>query len=303
MSLSVVQKAIMTGHNAAVYALEQGIDAEYILSGSADNMVAMWSLKDFVPQNFSVQLEATIYSICFIPDKSILLVGQTNGGIHVIDLNATKEIRHLALHTGAIFSIKYTPKTNQFYVGSADGSVSIWDLEQCSLITHNQISSKKIRSIYIDEQLDDYLIVDGDGQITVFDLANNKSLKSFIGHDLSANCLARNPITNELLTGGRDAHLKVWNTNYELIKAIPAHNFAIYDIAFHPTGKYLATASRDKTIKIWDANTYEVLVRLDRINYNGHTNSVNKLYWSTYNNYLLSTGDDRSIIVWEVLEN
>jgi len=57
-----------------------------------------------------------------------------------------------------------------------------------------------------------------------------------------------------LLTGGRDAHLNIWQTDsYELIKSIPAHNWAIYDIVFNPDTTLFATASRDKTIKIWDA--------------------------------------------------
>ena len=123
----------------------------------------------------------------------------------------------------------------------------------------------------------------------------------FSAHQFSANVATYSPDGTLLLSGGRDAHLNIWDAkSYTLIKSIPAHNFAIYDIVFSPDAKLFATASRDKTIKIWDAETFELLVRIDKEKWDGHLNSVNKLLWSSYNNYLISTGDDRSIMVWDV---
>ena len=80
----------------------------------------------------------------------------------------------------------------------------------------------------------------------------------------------------------------------------PAHWFTINKIVFHPEGKWFATGSRDKTIKIWDAETFELLKVIETMRDKGHINSVNCLLWSEHNDYLLSCGDDRSIIAWEV---
>jgi WD40 repeat protein len=103
-----------------------------------------------------------------------------------------------------------------------------------------------------------------------------------------------------MISGGRDAYLKIWSMdNFSLLQSIPAHNYAIYSISFSPDRKYFATASRDKTVKIWNADTFEVLVRLDKENFEGHKNSVNKVLWME-NNFLISAGDDRAIIIWEV---
>ena len=138
-----------------------------------------------------------------------------------------------------------------------------------------------------------------DCNIRIFDLTTLEEKKIFVAHTLSANCICYSPDGALILTGGRDAHLNIWDAKtYTRIKSIPAHNFAIYDIVFSPDAKLFATASRDKTIKIWDAETFELQVRINKENFEGHVNSVNKLIWTE--NYLLSTGDDRSVMVWEV---
>lgn len=109
------------------------------------------------------------------------------------------------------------------------------------------------------------------------------------------------PDAKTLVSGGRDAHLNFWNvSDYTLIKSVPAHNFAIYDIVFSPDKSLFATASRDKTIKIWDAKTSDFLLRINIENSNGHTYSVNKLLWTSFNNYLISAGDDRKIRIFEI---
>ena len=129
--------------------------------------------------------------------------------------------------------------------------------------------------------------------------------KSFLAHEFSVNLVKYHPNGKYLLSGGRDAHLKIWDikNDYELVKSIPAHNYAIYSIAFSPDNKLFATASRDKTFKLWDAENFDFLLRVNKENFDGHVNSVNAIFWSNYNNYLISAGDDRTIMLWEVFLN
>jgi WD40 repeat protein len=84
-----------------------------------------------------------------------------------------------------------------------------------------------------------------------------------------------------------------------LLKKIPAHNFAIYRLLSLKTDTLFASASRDKTIKLWDAE-FRPLMRINQEQFNGHTHSVNALYWNEELNLLVSAGDDRRILAWKL---
>lgn len=301
MSIDVKHIATLAGHSGCIYAMDKGISESTIFTGGSDLIIALWSLDTLKTEKFAASLPAAVYTICHIPEKNILLAGTTTGSVHIIDLEKNQEIKILQHHTAPIFDIKYSLKTNCFYTAGGDGNFAVCSLDTLSLIKIKKLSEQKVRNIDFNYVTSEIAVALGDCTILVFDLYTLEVKTDFIAHQLAANVVRYSPDGKFLLTGGRDAHLNIWQTdNYELIKSIPAHNWAIYDIVFNPDTTLFATASRDKTIKIWDAKTYQLLHRITKENNEAHTHSVNKLLWSTYNNYLVSVGDDKVVMVREI---
>jgi WD40 repeat protein len=291
-----------TGHSGAVYSLENSKEPALFYSGSSDKYLAQWNLEQLIPEKFAAQFPSIVYSICLVAEQNILLVGTSAGSIHVIDLLKKEEIKILQHHTDGVFKIKYNSQEQLFYSVGADGNFAVCSLVSLSLIKIKKLCNAKVRGIDYCKVINELAVASSDGYIRIFDLKTLELKHEFIAHQQAANCLCYSPDGLYLLSGGKDAHLNVWNVSahYESIKSIPAHNFAIYDIVYSPDKRMFATASRDKTLKIWDALTFELLVRVNKENFDGHVNSVNKLLWSKFNNYLISCGDDRSILVWEI---
>ena len=301
MSIDVKHIATLAGHSGCIYAMDKGISESTIFTGGSDLIIALWSLDTLQTEKFAASLPAAVYTICHIPEKNILLAGTTTGSVHIIDLEKNQEIKILQHHTAPIFDIKYSLKTNCFYTAGGDGNFAVCSLDTLSLIKIKKLSEQKVRNIDFNYVTSEIAVALGDCTILVFDLYTLEVKTDFIAHQLAANVVRYSPDGKFLLTGGRDAHLNIWQAdNYELIKSIPAHNWAIYDIVFNPDTTLFATASRDKTIKIWDAKTYQLLHRITKENNEAHTHSVNKLLWSTYNNYLVSVGDDKVVMVREI---
>jgi WD40 repeat protein len=294
--------AQLTGHAGAVYALESSLEKDKFFSGSSDRFVAEWDLTIADNGQLLAQIPEIIYALKLIPQKKILLVGQSAGGIHIMDLLTRKEVRLLKYHNNAVFDLNFSVEHNLLFSLGGDGTFSISRLDDFSPIKTMKLADEKLRSIAIHPKQKELVIGCGDGSICVFELPSLELKKRWMAHQekFSVNAVQYSPDGNYLLSGSRDAHLNIFDVmnNYVLMTSIAAHNYAIYSIVFSPDKKYFATASRDKTLKIWDAENFNVITRLDKEKYQGHLNSVNILLWR--NDFLISGSDDRSIITWKI---
>jgi WD40 repeat protein len=301
MQLEVIKRQQFSGHNGAVYALAAQSNTSKFYSGSSDKFITSWDLTTMQNEAFAAQFPAMVYSICEIEVLKLLLVGTSAGSVHIIDLAKKQEVKILQLHKAGVFDIQYNARNRCFYTAGGDGNFAVCSIDELNLIKIKKLCDEKLRAITINNVLQQIAVACGDGSIRVFDDDCKEELYKISAHQLSCNALCYAPDGSYLLSGGRDAHLNSWNTkDYSLIKRIAAHNFAIYSIVFIADGQLFATGSRDKTIKIWDAVKKELLLRINKEKYQGHLNSVNKLLWSNSGNYLISAGDDRQIMVWEV---
>lgn len=290
-------------HTGSVYAVQEGFSSKQLITGSGDRQVILWDLKHFRKTNWRVDVGSPIYSLHHVPEANALLIGTMSGHIHIIDLEAKKEIKNLKHHEGSIFDIKHSPKTGQIFTASADGTVSIISMDELKFVKSFKLCDKKVRDIDINEHAGEIAIGCGDGTARIWDLETLEEKQILNPERASVNAVRFHPDGQHLITGEKDAYLHIWskaNGLYELVEAIPAHNYAIYSIDFSPNGKYFATASRDKTVKIWDAKRFKMLLRIERYKHDGHVNSVNKLAWCKYNDYLATASDDRSVLLWEI---
>lgn len=300
MNIVVNKVAHLTGHKSAVYCIEQGSMANVIYTGSGDQVIIQWDLNGIEEPKIVSNVGAIVYALCFIPEKNYLIIGESKGGIHILDLNEKKEIKFFVQTFEPIFDIKYSPANKAFYTVSGDGSLSAWSLD-LTLLKNFPLCKDKVRAIDINANETHLAVACGDGTIRIFNLQTLEQIQIIDARQGSTYSVKFHPNGKHLLSGAKDAMLNIFDINegYQLIRSIPAHNFAIYSIVFSPNNKFFATASRDKTIKIWDAETFEIIKRLDKDKSDGHLNSVNKLLW---NDYLISVGDDRSVLVWEIEE-
>jgi len=286
-------------HQAAVYALEQGPTPETFFSAGSDRKVILWNVTTD-EHKVIAQIPAMIVSLCYLSEQNILLVGQTGGGIHVLDLAQKKEIKLLAAHKAYVFDMKYNADKKQFYVASGDGSISIWNAENFELICQIKFTKEKIRQLAYSNNRSELAVGCGDGLIHLIDIDTFQK-KQTLTHDSGVNSLVYINNDHHLLVGLKEAYLVEWDLMmYQKVNEFPAHNWAIYNLQQFPNTPYVISASRDKTIKVWDVDTLKPLQRIQFPKSKGHTHSVNALLPLSINKYLISTGDDRRVKVWKV---
>lgn len=301
MSLSIQQIARLGGHNAAIFALTASADPRYFLSAAGDGWIVKWDLDDPDPGRLIAKIDTQAFSLCYLPEQEHLVVGNMNGGVHWVDLQDPEQTRNIAHHQKGVFAIRTVG--DAVFTAGGQGLLTRWSAKEKRSEESLKLSNQSLRSMAIHPGGNQLAVGSSDHSIYLLKLPDLQLIHTIKeAHENSVFSLQYSPDGRYLLSGGRDAHLRVWDiwNDYREVSAQPAHWFTINAIAYHPEGHWLATASRDKTIKIWDAETFELLKVIETIRDKGHVNSVNTLLWATYHNYLISAGDDRTIAVWTV---
>jgi WD40 repeat protein len=299
----VAQKiAQLTGHNASVFALSSYKSPNTFISGAGDGWVVEWDVDAPEMGRLIAKIETQIFYLQYLSQQHGIIVGNMNGGVHWVNLQDSSKTANIAHHKKGVFGIIHV--NGQVYTIGGGGWLTRWDIHKQRTTESLQLSHASLRCIDYSPIRNELLIGASDHNIYFVDPDSLRlKMKKQAAHENSVFAARYTPDGQRLISGGRDAMLKMWSLQDQQIiceKSIPAHWFTINSIAFHPQHNWLATASRDKTIKIWDLSGLKLLKVLEMQRDSGHVNSVNRLLWLPYQNTLVSASDDRSMILWDI---
>ncbi|GAA5021352.1 hypothetical protein GCM10011506_02950 [Marivirga lumbricoides] len=298
--INVEKIQTLTGHKDCLYTVETGPEESHFFSAGGDGIVAQWNLNNPELGSMVAKVQNSVYALHYIRTNNQLIVGHNYEGIHLIDVAQKKEIKSAKITSQAIFDIKLVGST--IISACADGEIILSDLNDLSTLAKLKLSDKSARCIAIHPSGKELAIGFSDNTIQILNSDTYQVSKKLNAHNNSVFTLQYSEDGTLLLSAGRDAHLKIWNTfnDYSLVESIVAHMYAINHVCFSPDQKYFATCSMDKSIKIWSADTFRLLKVIDKARHAGHGTSVNKLLWMTHKNQLISASDDRTLSIWDI---
>lgn len=288
------------GHQNPVYALAlSGDKPGAFYSAGNDKGVVEWSLDTMSFVKVLVPVQSSVYALHI--EGNLMFIAQRSGIVLVFDLQKEQLAATLSFHQKAVFALKTISHKQELLTTGEDGIVAVWSLKDFSLLYHFPVLENTVRVIAVGKDEKEIALGCKDGVIRIYSSEDYNLLRSLSGHKFAVTALQYTPDGAALISGSRDAQLKFWSLpEYELANNIPAHMFSVYAVAFHPTEPYFATCSQDKSIKLWGALDYKLykILSLEKQT-EGHRHSINKLIWSRDGKYLISTGDDRQVMVWE----
>jgi WD40 repeat protein len=299
METTFVKTKEFIGHSGQIFSIAYNDD--FIYSASADKFVTLWNVITGEQDKLAIKFEKTPYSIALISKNEKLVVGLDNGDLHIFDLVYRKELKFYQQHKSAVFFALENKSKTHFYSCDNDGNLAVWNTNSLKLELFLPFNCGKIRRMTLNSDESKLFLACQDGFIRILETNFYNLIDEFYAHEGGVTALCLDP-NNEiiLLTGGKDAHLKVWNlTTKCCIKSIPAHNYVIYDILFLEYDKFV-TISRDKSIKIWDNETLSVLQKIDSKS-KGHKHSVNSIVKLNETSFVTAS-DDKTIKCFSSIE-
>lgn len=143
----------------------------------------------------------------------------------------------------------------------------------------------------IDQQL---YIGSPNSDLIIRDAISGNKVTRFEGHSKPITAIAVHPEGQQILTGGRDGLIKLWNRQTGLLtKTFTGYTGTVGDLLFIDKDTAVS-GSADHSIKIWNSK----LGKPSRPALLGHTATVTFLAYDPDYQWLISAGDDQSIRIW-----
>jgi WD repeat-containing protein 61 len=290
----------LSGHNGSIYSLAHHPESTWFYAVSGEGWIVKWDATGKLKDGLLIaDTKAKIFSTAISNDGTILCAGDMNGYIYWIDLVHNTIIAKSLAHQNSIFDLCMINDDTMVSV-SGDGYMCIWSVLSQKPVLSLKISNQGLRCLTYDILRQQIIVGSSDNNI-YFVNTESWEVTNTINSAHENSVFSVEMAGDLLLSGGRDAHLKIRNVKEDsLIFDLPAHWYTINKIKCIPEMQLVATASRDKTIRFWDETTLEAIKVLD-VQKGGHHHSVNTLLWLSEYETLVTAGDDKIIKMWKII--
>lgn len=178
-------------------------------------------------------IDGELTSTALDPNDVSAMVGFSTGGISVFGTLSDKaiQIHPFPGHAKAVTAAAFLPGGQQLATASLDGSIRIWDVPPC----------RKFQSA----------MSDSNGKAKI---AAPKPKSVIQAHTGGATALAMHSDGLQLLSGGTDGTVKVWDikTGKVTLTISGAHPGGVKAVFYRPDSDEIISMEADKSIKVWE---------------------------------------------------
>ncbi len=302
----------MPGHRTDVRCLALSSD-DRMLASASNGALKIWNVRT---QSCIRTLDCG-YALCttFLPGDKIVIVGNQNGELEILDIASSTLIDTVKAHEGPIWTLHVHPDGKSIATGSADKSAKFFNFE----VVQEEIPGTKrtaprfklvhIRTLKVSDDIlslrfspDSRLIALSllDNTVKVFFVDSLKLFLNLYGHKLPVLDMDISYDSKLIVTCSADKNVRLWGLDFgDCHKAFFAHQDSIMQVTFVPHGQdgnghHFFSASKDRIIKYWDGDKFEQIQKLE-----GHHGEIWALAVSRTGDFLVSASHDKSIRVWK----
>lgn len=261
---------VLSGHGGVVLGVSWSSDGR-LVSSEWDNIVRLWDVtsRDTIqilqhpddPGNF-------FYGLAWSPDGQRLACATYRRGVHVFEMNASKQGWVARPFPTWIRHVTWSPDGTQLAGGGDDGTVYIWDATDGMLLY--RLAGHYGMITRVAWSPDGTLLASSGGgieggELFVWDPQHGKLVHTVGGHPGIVYAMVWGVTKQFLISGGADGKLRWWNIqDGTCIRECEAHQGTIQSLRRSPDLSKLASCGNDGAIMLWDLDSGEYLKTLRR---------------------------------------
>jgi len=303
----------LSGHREVVWNVAYAPSSSPVSSQfatAARTEVRLWDEAGRLVREFNELGSQELYSVTFHPQREQLLVGNANGSLYQVNTD-NGSIKSWQAHDLAIWGLSYHPDGEWLISGGDDSHINLWrEGESGELTLHQSILASDSRIWDLAFSPDGSYValsnLGGEVKLWTWETTDDEGEASrlretpdqvLLGHDTEVWGFAISPDSETIASASRDGQLKLWRRDGTLLRTMQISNTSgLTRVAWSSDNRLLAIARTDSKIDIYTVEG-ELLTQLS-----GHQSVVGSVKFSPDGRFLLSGGEDRLGILWN-LEN
>lgn len=265
-SLNVRLSAVLKHSVGEVNTLLFSADSQTLFIGGNDG-IDYWKQGTPAAKTLSSDIPGKVTALAVSRDGKQLVVATTKGRIHYFDLPGGRKILDIDAHSSAIWALDFSPDGKILASGDGDGIIRLWHAGSSIRLGEIRGHSEKVTSLVFDLQGKNVMSVSEDQNFKIWDVNSRKEVRSFSE-------------SMDRLTAS------AFSTDRGLVAC--AAKTVDFDLA---QGKRI-----DKRfIRVRDC-----LTGRDLVTFEGHKKDINSISFVIGKRFLISSGEDRQVKVWDI---
>ncbi len=273
----VRERVRLLGHTDQVTGVAFLPDGQRCLSASYDATLRLWDLGTGRELRRFVGHADRVLAIAVNSDGRLALSGACDGRLRLWDLERGREARCFPEHKRWVMSVAFSPDGRLALSGGLDGGVRLWEVA----------SGREVTARFHGGLFDGIWAA----------LRRHRSPR-FAGHAQAVTSAAFDPSGRQILTGGIDRTLRLWEVGSGAeVRRFAGHEMGVTTLALSADGRRAVSGSLDNTVRLWDVDTGQELQR-----FTGHTNVVSGVAFSPDGKLIVSGSADATVRLWRLPE-
>ncbi|OQR89716.1 U3 small nucleolar RNA-associated protein [Achlya hypogyna] len=250
---------------AAVTCIDANPVAPYDFAAATSTRVQLYSTtSNDIKKTFS-RFHDVVYSAAFRGDGKLLVTGNANGQVAVLDVASRTVLRNLHGHKGAVRAAKFSNDHVHIFSASDDKTCRLWDLATGSPVAVMGGHTDYVRAVAAHPASSSMWATGSyDHTVKLWDMRNAGSASTkatmSMDHGAPVEAVLMLPGGNLAISaGGTD--IKVWDllSGGKLLHSFSSHQKTVTCLSLDGPKTRLLSGSLDGHVKVYDLASYEVV--------------------------------------------